>query len=60
DAKNKNIEIMGNTLYRAYLKDFFKFWQRAYRLLFHNFRLNWASLVSFEIPLSLPRLQVAF
>ncbi|KAI3912936.1 hypothetical protein MKW92_010441, partial [Papaver armeniacum] len=27
DAKNKNIEIMGNTLYKAYLKDFFKFFQ---------------------------------
>ncbi|KAI3877083.1 hypothetical protein MKX03_027609 [Papaver bracteatum] len=25
DAKNKNIEIMGNTLYKAYLKDFSKF-----------------------------------
>ncbi|KAI3882875.1 hypothetical protein MKW92_036498, partial [Papaver armeniacum] len=55
DAKNKNIEIMRNTLYRAYLKDFFKFCQRAYRIL-----LKWAYLVSFEIPLSLPRLQVAF
>ncbi|RZC75114.1 hypothetical protein C5167_050596 [Papaver somniferum] len=27
DVKNKNIEIMGNTLYKAYLKDFFKFYQ---------------------------------
>ncbi|KAI3891681.1 hypothetical protein MKX03_011166, partial [Papaver bracteatum] len=27
DAKNKNIEIMGNTLYKAYLKDLFKFFE---------------------------------
>ncbi|KAI3867856.1 hypothetical protein MKW92_039031, partial [Papaver armeniacum] len=59
DAKNKNIEIMGNTLYRAYLNHFFKFFQRAYRLLILEVKVDLPK-VSFEIPLSLPRLQVAF
>ncbi|RZC94021.1 hypothetical protein C5167_016717 [Papaver somniferum] len=53
DAKNKNIEIMGNTLYKAYLKDFFNFCQNLHERQEHNFRLNWASLVSRDITIGM-------